>query len=154
MLKISSVKLTRNWIIHNFTRKYQMRRLKQTERKSTNNWETASVSSIENLLIKWFRKIYSKNYSETVKKMLLTMMAMSNIYVNVRSTNDSNMNTKQIKDTTFQYKHFLITLSQVSSSNLSQNSNTHIFHIVENSDQNSDFRLNKDYVLFVNIIWI
>ena len=78
-----------------------MRRLKQTERKSTNNWETASVSSIENLLIKWFRKIYSKNYSETVKKMLLTMMAMSNIYVNVRSTNDSNMNTKQIKDTTF-----------------------------------------------------
>ena len=29
------------------------------------------------------------------------MMAMSNIYVNVRSTNDSNMNTKQIKDTTF-----------------------------------------------------
>ena len=78
-----------------------MRRLKQTERKSTNNWETASVSSIENLLIKWFRKISSKNYSETVKKMLLTMMAMSNIYVNVRSTNDSNMNTKQIKDTTF-----------------------------------------------------
>ena len=78
-----------------------MRRLKQTERKSTNNWETASVSSIENLLIKWFRKIYSKNYSETVKKMLLTMMVMSNIYVNVRSTNDSNMNTKQIKDTTF-----------------------------------------------------
>ena len=78
-----------------------MRRLKQTERESTNNWETASVSSIENLLIKWFRKIYSKNYSETVKKMLLTMMAMSNIYVNVRSTNDSNMNTKQIKDTTF-----------------------------------------------------
>ena len=78
-----------------------MRRLKQTERKSTNDWETASVSSIENLLIKWFRKIYSKNYSETVKKMLLTMMAMSNIYVNVRSTNDSNMNTKQIKDTTF-----------------------------------------------------
>ena len=101
MLKISSVKLTCNWIIHNFTRKYKMRRLKQTERKSTNNWETASVSSIENLLIKWFRKIYSKNYSETVKKMLLTMMAMSNIYVNVRSTNDSNMNTKQIKDTTF-----------------------------------------------------
>ena len=78
-----------------------MRRLKQTERESTNNWETASVSSIENLLIKWFRKIYSKNYSETVKKMLLTMMVMSNIYVNVRSTNDSNMNTKQIKDTTF-----------------------------------------------------
>ena len=78
-----------------------MRRLKQTERKSTSDWETASVSSIENLLIKWFRKIYSKNYSETVKKMLLTMMAMSNIYVNVRSTNDSNMNTKQIKDTTF-----------------------------------------------------
>ena len=87
MLKISSVKLTRNWIIHNFTRKYQMRRLKQTERKSTNNWETASVSSIENLLIKWFRKIYSKNYSETVKKMLLTMMAMSNIYVNECKTN-------------------------------------------------------------------
>ena len=78
-----------------------MRRLKQTERKLTNNWETVSVSSIENLLIKWFRKIYSKNYSETVKKMLLTMMAMSNIYVNVGSTNDSNMNTKQIKDTTF-----------------------------------------------------
>ena len=78
-----------------------MRRLKQTERKSTNNWETASVSSIENLLIKWFRKIYSKNFSETVKKMLLAMMVMSNIYANVRSTNDSNMNTKQIKDTTF-----------------------------------------------------
>ena len=78
-----------------------MRRLKQAERKSTNNWETASVSSIENLLIKWFRKIYSKNFSETVKKMLLAMMVMSNIYANVRSTNDSNMNTKQIKDTTF-----------------------------------------------------
>ena len=125
MLKISSMKLTCNWIIQNFTKKYHLRRLKQTERKSINNWQTVSainfyvhsskiydsVSSIENLLIKWFRKICSKNYLVTVKKMLLTMMAMSNIDANVRSTNNDNINTKQIKDTKFYYRHFLITES-------------------------------------------
>ena len=125
MLKISSMKLTSNWIIQNLTKKYHLRRIKQTERKSIKNWQTVSainlylyssktydsVSSIENLLIKWFRKICSKNYLVTVKKMLLTMMAMSNVDANVRSTNNGNMNTKQIKDTKFYYRHFLITES-------------------------------------------
>ena len=66
MLKISSMKLTSNWIIQNLTKKYHLRRIKQTERKSIKNWQTVSainlyvyssktydsVSSIENLLIK------------------------------------------------------------------------------------------------------
>ena len=50
---------------------------------------------------KWFGKIYSKNILVIVKKMLLTMMAISNIDANVRSTNNSNMNTKKLKETKF-----------------------------------------------------
>ena len=109
MWRISSIKLTDNWAIQNFTRKYQMSRLKETKRKSTKKSTTVStfnfhlhslklnenVSSIENLPIKWFRKIYSKNVLVIVKKMLLTMMAISNIDANKKPTDKSIINTKK-----------------------------------------------------------
>ena len=92
-----------------------MRRIKKADRKSTkqstnchlSNFHVRllkaneNISSIENPVTKWFGKIYSKNILVIVKKMLLTMMAISNIDANVRSTNNSNMNTKKLKETKF-----------------------------------------------------